>query len=149
MNKERLEQVKQLILDEPKRLDMDVIGVRAQVWFNDKKERPRCGTVGCIAGWGALVALGEGTWQAMTPDERALRMSWGNGQDALELTDEEAGRLFREPKIALSPREVVRYQGYVWPKDLAREHEDAKTPEQRANVTARRIDRFNETEGKE
>lgn len=92
--------VRQAIIDEPKRLDMSIVCVRgvtlthAFVWDSDsqraqraKWESPACGTVGCLAGW-ALTLKGR-----TKPDENN-RGYMDNAEVLLGLTPIQAEELF-------------------------------------------------------
>jgi hypothetical protein len=142
MNVKLLRKVKAYILAEPRRLDMDVVGVIAQ-----GGDAPPCGTVGCIAGWAGLLAL---TVVPKNPEARVDRMSWIRGQDALHLTDAQANRLFREPSKA---GDEVYNMGVAysasWPARFARRYVRASRPATRAKITAERIDHFIKTKGRE
>lgn len=130
MNVELLNRVKQHILEEPRRLDMDTIKCKVDPTL---EKNPPCGTVGCIAGWATI----------LSPDfERKISPEWENEQELLGISQEQAYRLFTEPKFRL-----IRGEGLGWPADLADAYRVANTAKERAEVTARRIDRFIETNG--
>lgn len=134
MNVGLLLQVKDHILEEPRRLNMDILFLNLReedIWFYDLPAPP-CNTVGCIAGFAAALS---GT--------RDLT-SYQGGMAALGLTREEAERLFTEPRHWNNM--CFRYH---WPEDYARAYLAATNPTGRAQATAARIDHFIATEGRE
>ena len=132
----RLEQVQKYILAEPKRLQMGtwaiIYNVKGEMFKQDKDmdDLPDCGTVGCIAGWTALLenrkalikqelkGLQKRGGQVSEPDieERARKI--------LGLDDEQAQNLF-----------FVSY----WPEPYQTAFENAETHKQRAKATVKRI----------
>lgn len=127
MNVRLLRRVQKIILSEPKRLDMSTWGERV-----DPKEdpsAPKCGTVGCIAGWAYMLAN-------RVPRKFGAEMPpiWRDaGAEALDISDEQARALF-----------------YV--KDWPEKFIDAYSPDgskKSARVCARRIDHFIKTKGAE
>jgi hypothetical protein len=124
-----LTKVKKLILEEPKRLDM------LTLLEPSYSGEPACGTVGCIAGWTLVAANLKGK----TPIKEVIAplLSKGNRLTAtaklLGLSMDEQNRLFFLHK---------------WPADLETAYDNARTPLQRARVTARRIDLFLKSGGK-
>lgn len=137
MNTKLLRKVQKHILAEPRRLDMNVLGYTLDVI---EKTDPPCGTVGCIAGWAAL--LQNEKWFELSNAEKEGLMDWTEGETALKLTTEEAHRLFIEPKYAET-------EIHAWPLKFATRYLKAKTPRQRAKVTSDRIDHFIKTKGRE
>lgn len=138
MNVKLLRKVKKHILEEPKRLNMDFYG---SAYCNDA---PACGTVGCIAGWSALLSL------AKIPEDRYERpalMKPEKAEAALEITHNQAERLFNEPWIVYGPRKQEGHLG--WPVNFAKQYLEAETPEYRAKITAARIEHFIKTKGRE
>lgn len=131
MNVKLLRKVKRHILAEPRRLEMNS-------WCELSETAP-CGTSACLAGWSGilsgLVRKNEGgyfdceNWSAI-------------GAKALGLTRDEANRLFRF-------REQVSAKVKHWPIELSDEYNEAYTPRMRAEITAKRIDLFIRTKGKE
>jgi hypothetical protein len=140
MNVKLLRKVKRHILAEPKRLDMDFVA--SEIIAGPRA--PRCGTVGCIAGWSALLA--SPVIPATVAGRLAL-MGWDSGKKALELTESEVNRLFNEPWLVYGPRK--RDGAVGWPEKFAKAYLGAKTPRQRAGITARRIEHFIKTKGRE
>lgn len=58
LNEELWDRVKATILEEPKRLRMRLWGItkkRGPLFFQDEKNTPACGTVGCLAGWACVL----------------------------------------------------------------------------------------------
>lgn len=83
MNVEMLLKIKAHILEEPKRVNMDVFRIRKNdmecaTQPNDLLEKhvdswPACGTVGCIAAW-ALMLDGMEEWWRCSPADWAARL---------------------------------------------------------------------------
>jgi hypothetical protein len=134
MNVKLLRKVAKYILAEPKRLDMNVTGIAT---LPDDEDAPKCGTVGCIAGWASVLALPA---MPASPKFRASVMTWESGRIKLKLNCEEASRLFTEP-------DSEAHDG--WPVRFRTAYAKAKTHRGRARVTARRIEHFIKTGGKE
>jgi len=74
-----LQDVKQAILEEPRRVDMNFVAYvddRTRQWTNPRTGRkevmpaPSCGTVGCFAGWTMLLA-------GMTPGQAGSKWTGG------------------------------------------------------------------------
>src|ERR1700727_2591993 len=67
VNKELLKKVRDIIVEEPKRLNMRYWGVHETltdpVFFTDKIEYPSCGTVACLAGWTILAQHPRENWK--------------------------------------------------------------------------------------
>lgn len=136
MNVTLLQQVKKVVLAEPRRLDMDV-------WMDNRihgaMKNPRCGTIGCIAGWATVLAVpskesySKRADAASRQEEETKEDTQLCGQKALGLTNSQADRLF-----------------YVedWPTELQEAYDAATTAAARAKVTAARIDLFVESEGR-
>lgn len=84
------------------------------------EETPPCGTVACIAGW-ASILCGNAPYEAVDASRLCLSL-------------DEQHRLF-----------------YVtsWPMNFGEGYTNAKTPEERASITADRIDHFIKTNGLE
>jgi hypothetical protein len=140
MNIKLLRKVAKHFLAQPKRLNMDFIAkeiVRGP-------DAPKCGTVGCIAGWSSLLAN-----RVIPPsiEGNLCLMDWGTGQKALQLTDRQSRILFNEPWLVYGPRMRTGEMG--WPIAFAKRYLEAKTARQRAKVTAERIEHFIRTRGKE
>jgi hypothetical protein len=136
MNKERLEQIKAVISEDPRRLNMD--------WFMVEDDRTHCGSVGCIAGWANKL---------FDPKHEEWRDQWASGRDLLGLSEGESDRLFSPPEWIDDDNPslgVVSISGEgAWPDKFAIDYLMATTPEERAAVTCARIDHFIATDGKE
>ena len=62
MNVDNLRKVKELILEEPRRINMLhwlQVGSKKELTASLGVDAPSCGTIGCIAGWGATLACAE------------------------------------------------------------------------------------------
>jgi hypothetical protein len=126
INVELLEQVKQHILMEPRRLDM---GLWSHNCDPDNPDNSPCGTTACIGGW-AIILAGEkeGGW----PGGQAARL--------LGLSKEQASLLFH-----------VSY----WPDEYRLRYRDIQESEVpipnsralKAQIVAERIDFFIKTNG--
>jgi hypothetical protein len=139
-----LRHVRELILEEPKRINMAVPQVRTDDNPDDRKhyltddsdmtlrvveEFPPCNTVGCVAGWGDAVVLG-GT--AISLEHR----EWPE----VELRADEHFQ-FNEYGV----NSVELYFVHYWPYDLRGRYiaaEKVNNHEEMARITAERIDRF-------
>lgn len=134
MNTKLLRKVQAHILEEPKRLHMGN-WVR---WTNKSdKEKPACGTVGCIAGWSVLLTSRQGkTFRQKVsalmgdekPDVETLAIQ------RLKLTRPQCYRLF--------------YQA-SWPQLEKEAFDLAQSATARAVITAARIDLFIKSRGRE
>lgn len=132
MNIQKLLKLKGRILQEPNHFDM-------KYWTND------CGTGGCIAGmschmegyklsiFSSMVTPPMGGSKVFTHEE---------ARKILGLTPEQSRRLFYVKY--LHPQTT-----YHWPSKFAWDYKRAKTPRGRALATARRIDHFIQTDGRE
>ncbi len=135
-----LRKVEVVILEEPKRLNMNYTGIVRSSLADETMLWPSCGTVGCIAGWASLLATPN--WETMELWDRRRAMSWEDGQAALGLSYAQSWRLFAEPRCAIP-------NGNCWPDYHAKAYLDAETPEERARITVDRIERFIRTGGDE
>lgn len=141
INTERLRRVRDQIVAEPERFDM---GDYARPVFSP--DGALLGTVHCIGG---LAAIDAGyivarrsrdpermVWYDVTTASPAERYPYDAGRfaEALSLIPEEADRLFGVEQ---------------WPAPFHVEYALAGSPEVRASVAARRIDRFIKTRGRE
>jgi sugar phosphate isomerase/epimerase len=122
-------QVKRLILEEPRRINMDVPQYveGANNGTMSTTDYPPCGTVGCIAGWadvaakgGVDISLRSRMWRGVEVRARKL----------LNLSKNEADKLF-----------FVHY----WPSNFYWRYRQAVNPIERAEITAERIDHFIKT----
>lgn len=91
MNKDRLLQVKQAILDNPDHFDMSF-------WFNSDSIRGlgKCGTVGCIAGWTCHLFANECKGFNLDYVLSDKSNTSSIAAELLDLTEEEAEYLFHE-----------------------------------------------------
>ena len=155
INVKLLREIKKMILEEPRRLNMahfaEMFADSAQpTEGNDyepkKEERPPCGAVMCIAGHALLAeerSRGFFRKRFTRPVvDRIRTAAEGEAQDLLGLTDEQAERLFY-----FTDWNWLGDEG--WPEEFADAYIKAKTPAQRARVTARRIEHFIKTNGAE
>lgn len=119
-----LRRVKKHILEEPKRLYM-----RDWAHLKSGAGAPKCGTVGCIAGWAHLLTHKKEIGTSQVDD-----IHEGYGMDALNVDSTQAVRLF-----------------YVsgWPEKFEQRYLRAKTRKQEAKVAAERIEHFIKTHGEE
>lgn len=127
-----LRQIMRLWKAQPKRLRMDEF-LRLDV--SKEWDAPPCGTVGCIAGWAAVLKekmnLGKGATLATAA--LAARNTHCNssmdypGQKALNLTDKQTDRLF--------------FLG-EWPRKYRKAYDDANTAKDRVRATCARINHF-------
>ena len=135
MNVQLLEQVRDHIVEEPRRLDM---GHWLRESDEDDSNAPACGTTGCIAGWAVTIAK-FGT------DPKAARSAWEGEQIALISVAEE------ELQISDAEAEKLFYVTY-WPRLLKEGYFDAEhrvDHQAMAQITAERIDHFIGTGGLE
>jgi hypothetical protein len=133
VNVENLLKVKALILEEPKRLNMGFFIVTG----NSKKLLdygpvvPKCGTVACLAGWGAVMAELDKSPRIKKLRTAAAQISFSVTDIACEYFDisaESGDRLFYENR---------------WPEDLLDELGDSEVgTAEYAEVAASAIDRF-------
>lgn len=128
MNVENLLKVKALILEEPLRFDMglwrtthpEACGIRA----------PKCGTVACIAGWGA-------TLHFMEKDKRLKKLSTAAGLFMCSETPEIAAGFF-----GIDDGSNLFFESN-WPEDLQeRLDEETQGTAEYAQIAAEAIDRF-------
>jgi hypothetical protein len=105
MNVELLLKVKQAILDEPARLNMDNF-LKSSDYYHDQE--PACGTVGCIAGWAVIIdALGRD----LSPQSiKKARLSIYEGD-----VEKKACKLLGLEYTGLHP---LFYPWGAWPEDL-------------------------------
>lgn len=131
INVRLLRRIQRAIMAEPKRLDMGDWLVRGQqrIQQNGLKE-PDCGTVGCIAGWAAVLDK--------TSDPKKFEdaeVSWMRADQILGLTHEQGNALFYTDE---------------WPEKFF-DKLDALKEQTRAyaRVVCQRIDHFIKTNGAE
>lgn len=137
MNRKLLRQIMATILEEPRRLDMGQ-WLRRRSHCRDERDFfrwqrlsaiPKCGTVGCIAGWAINLTMPE-----RVPEEFGPEWAANTAGAKLGLTAVQGARLFWV---------------YKWPHDLTQAL-DATKPgtKEHALVVARRIRRFIRTNGR-
>lgn len=133
INYRLLRRVQEHIIEEPRRLDMNLIAFRANK-DNYGDDAPPCGTAGCIAGWACLLSG--------TTFEKASTGGWKRATKLLGLTSSQAATLFAPP---------AHYDNGIdsWPKKFSMKYIKAKTKRGKANVTVARIEHFIKTKGKE
>lgn len=129
MNVKLLRKVKRQILKEPKQFVMEGFFVEAGSDVTPKKI-PNCGTAACICGWAISLK------NAVTPAEANCQSvnEWTDGEDALQLTREQADRLFAH---------------FDWPERFFLRYRNAKSFKARAEAAADRIEHFIKTDGAE
>jgi hypothetical protein len=126
VNVSLLRKVQKHILAEPKRFDMGNFGYL----LPEGDGGPKCGTVGCIAGWAVLL---DGNKKAIGTWEVTKLVGEEEGKDSLELTELQKDRLF-----FLSG----------WPKKFHDKY-FGHSREEQAKIAAARIEHFIRTKGKE
>ena len=80
MNTRLLRKVQKHILEEPRRLNMDII-LDDRVSARDPKNPP-CGTVGCIAGWAIVLAHGDIGYGLISNAAELLSLDVFDGQES-------------------------------------------------------------------
>ena len=117
-----LERVKAHILEEPRRLDMDIfVRSAATEEICPTAYWPECGTTGCIAGWTVMLVKGrEETIQLDLTGGRVGRAA----QKLLGISDVERAELF-----------------YLWPEEYGVAKRNGDHAEA-ARIIAARIDQF-------
>lgn len=137
MNVELLKKVRDYIVKHPNRFVMDAYlftpensGIKNGFEADDGEfiNFDKCGTAACIAGWTCLIK-----------EEEVVKISGnfpfhGAGRDHLELTEDQAGRLFYTDD---------------WPEPYRGNYQDADDQSARSRIAAARIDHFIATDGKE
>jgi len=132
MNKTLLRKVKKQILEEPKRLDMGFFGMKVKPYSGG----PRCGTVGCIAGWAVMLNHPE-VIGARLSEKRLDEFN-----NLIGRADVEGMKLL---KITTDQRDKLFYVAN-WPEPYRQQYSDAIDDRKaRAEVTAKRIDYFIKT----
>lgn len=141
-----LQKVKQAILEEPKRLNMSFWGVVINPDNSEmieEYEAPSCNTVGCIAGWTVLYGKPK-VWADLQKEakevygdvvlvERNINVV-GEATKLLGLSDDDSG----EADLLYTK---LFYENN-WDQKSYSAYHTAKTPKQRAKVTAKVIDNF-------
>ena len=148
MNMRLLRRVQRAILKEPKRIRMEnwVNAVSLDL-VSESSDRPACGTVGCIYGWGKILSSVPRESRkninqiAADLEKKILGPSWNyiepmkDGPELFDITAEQAKGLFLGY--------VGSYERASWPEDLRDRISDLSpgTPEY-AQVVSEAIDRF-------
>lgn len=130
MNVTLLRKIKKHILEEPKRLAMDyTLLIKPDRYGIPKARMPKCGTIGCIAGWACVLS-------GMTPevaDKLPEGLIYKKAREVLRLTEEEGFRLFLD-----------------YEKDSKRTYfSDTRGTKEEAELIGKRIDLFIRTKGRE
>lgn len=131
----------------PERADMNIIiqrgkpGQKYIELYDDTipREIPRCGAVGCLAGW-SLELFGDD--KALDPITNQLKIAG----DLLGLTSDERDRLFTEPRFA---KDFFHKGIPCWPLLLAIRYMDAETLVEQVNVIHERVELFISSNGEE
>ena len=120
MNTELLLKVKQHILAEPKRLDMEkwCKKLTPEEIQSLPNEYPQCGTIACIAGWTCVLGSSGAKF----------------GGEVMYTAEE----LLNIPMHASYKLFYTQH----WPEEFQQKYILAKTPQERAQVTAEVIDDF-------
>ncbi len=133
MNKPLLRKVIAVIEAEPRR-------IRMESWYSSqlsKQEVPRCGTVGCIAGWALLL------------DARHKPESYAATMKRVKARNYESTYTYHEQAAKVVGLSVARsyrlFFTYGWPEHLFAAYHVAKTPAERACAVVRRIKHFMRT----
>jgi hypothetical protein len=123
INTELLARVRAHILEEPRRFRMERYVATPGYYDLPAEQSPPCGTVACIAGW--AVAITDGLNSITGPD------AYGKIEGrALELLGLEESSLFYHT---------------CWPDEFCDRYENARTPQERAEVAADYINHIIET----
>lgn len=143
MNAEPLLKIKEHILAEPRRINMDYIVLNREYghwWYGNF---PECGTVACIAGWGRI--LFDPNWRSNLPE---LLGSMDFTQRLLGIDKDSGNRLFLDADWPLEFQDKLdRAKRAVECAEVV-EMLDAALAEYAAVVGAR-IDHFIATDGRE
>jgi len=142
MNIEMLNRVKQTILDEPRKLDMNVFLKRyPDEMLGRAEDFTPCGTHACIAGWACILDI---------MDKRGITVE-EISRDTIRNKDDYENEYGKAGKI-LAINRVEQYKLFYledWPSEFTKRYDDSKTAQERAEVTAQRIEHFIATDGKE
>lgn len=157
-----LRKVEEAILEEPKRLIMDVWGCpygehAASIYLSLSPDteinapKPACGTVGCIAGHVLMVSPAGRKYL----DFKTIQV---NGKDAIQVvedfpsdTSEIAANILKitedQSRMLFSPPFVHDgiFTDNHWPRIFEEAYSKARTAKQRANVVVNRIESFLES----
>jgi hypothetical protein len=135
LNVKLLNMVKQHILDEPARLRMDCWLVKgpankniytAMPGYNEPKDftLPSCGTVGCIAGWAAILSAPKP--EEINADSYMVRAEYAADTLGIDADFEPFDLFFCDQ----------------WPIQMREAYYEALSAEERAQIVARVIDQF-------
>lgn len=157
MNKERLEIVKQGILGDPNSYNQNYFFITVM------KKGAACGTTECICGRAILEfdPRGKEIEQKFLKHEYDYESLWDKGSEILDLTPDQATRLFSEvetysfeeaEKDGQFDEDELRdeynaYNSEYWPFEFAYAYYKAQSGEERAKVAAARIDAFIASDG--
>ena len=97
-----LSEVRQAILAEPKRYNQGLWLARVADGSVDPDEAPRCGTIGCVAGWVATLTSVDQTFEPRTCEETAGKVLGIDARQMMELFTNDAleGRTSASPGTA-------------------------------------------------
>ena len=147
MNVELLLRIKQLILEEPKR-------VRMASWSsNVVPVRPQCDTVACIFGWAVAldrVEHGQGSLSGGCNILKGINIDFLEcGGRLLKLNPGQASRLAFVNQWPDQFKAVQEIDGIWWGAAWPLIGKPAPQTQEYAEIVARRIDHFIATEGRE
>lgn len=160
INVELLEEVKALILEEPRRLRMEVVAssfddarrVYAPVddvpGYRDE-DRPPCNAVMCIAGHANYAVMLRERPDLSLYDPETEESNWNaiDEMNTLSIAGERLGLDAGQRQRLFYLKSWGFDEG--WPRKFERQFLEAKTPAGRARIAARRIDHFIKTNGAE
>jgi hypothetical protein len=146
--RKHLRQIIQLITKDPKKLDMsdwttiynkkspqytpDIVGDH----FNS------CGTVGCIAGW---IMLNE--FKEEREKQRKELVEHNNLSTDFFLPNEMSARQVATQILGPEVDTEALFHAAVWPQPFRAQYRDAKTPAQKAKITAELLQAVLDTDG--
>jgi hypothetical protein len=142
MNVKLLRKVQRHILAEPRRLNMGYLAKH-----QEGPGAPACQTVGCIAGWASILGSRKVEWPADEEGDVLVEGTnelWTLGRHKLRLTEGQTKRLFTEPGQEDNAAGLLG-----WPERLSQAYQKAKSAAARAKVTAKRIDLFIKSGGRQ
>lgn len=138
------------ILKEPLRLDMSIFVSGTRQEFEDL-DLPKCGTVGCIAGWAHLSSFSVKQLARMNEREHASldvnARRWFERELAQQPAikakfEEDDFETFATIQYLVGRITDTIYSVEGWPRPYRARYEKAKTPRGRARATAIRIHHF-------
>lgn len=150
--KELLLEIREVILVEPRRLDMNdwVAALDGQMRNGDSLDmhdlgrpgdfKPACGTVGCLAGWGAVLCRPDGIPMYTLHLNASDVMRYVLGFTSVS----ETGEVSREVGGLFSPYRKLEFEEFIEYADEEFDPETLPEPgtEEHASLVARRIDRY-------